>query len=101
VNVDQNGNVFFVQPWREQVREIEMTTGRVKTVAGNGTSGFSGDGGQATEARLDTPEGIAIDRSGRLYISDSYNGRVRRVDMKAGTITTVAGKGPILAHAIL
>lgn len=101
VDVDQNGNVFFVQQWRNRVRRIEMATGRVSTVAGNGESGFSGDGGPAVDARLHRPTGIAVDRNGEIYVSDSNNGRVRRVDMKTRTITTFAGNGPILPDLIL
>jgi sugar lactone lactonase YvrE len=101
VAVDQNGNVFFVQPWRERVRKVDAVTGSISTVAGNGTSGFSGDGGPATKAQFHIPEGIVLDKSGKLYISDSYNGRVRKVDMRTGTITTVAGKGRILPDLIL
>jgi trimeric autotransporter adhesin len=101
VDVDQDGNVFFVQPWRGRVRRVDASTGSVSTVAGNGESGFSGDGGPATEAQFHNPEGIAVDKTGKLYISDSDNGRVRRVDMKTGTITTVAGKGPVLPDLIL
>jgi sugar lactone lactonase YvrE len=101
IDVDPNGNIFFVQPWRERVRRVDVMTGSISTVVGNGESGFSGDGGPATKARLHQPQGIAIDKNGILYISDSHNGRVRRVDMKTGTISTVAGKGPILPDVTL
>jgi sugar lactone lactonase YvrE len=99
--VDQNGDVFFAETWSNRVQRIDATTGRITTVAGNGESGFSGDGGPATKASLHFPKGIAVDKSGNLYISDSSNGRVRRVDARSGTITTVAGKGPILPDLIL
>ncbi|MBN1422700.1 MAG: PKD domain-containing protein [Planctomycetes bacterium] len=62
------------------------------TVAGTGEPGFSGDGGPATEARFDHPSGIAVASDGTLFISDTYNNRVRRVD-PAGTITTITGTG--------
>jgi trimeric autotransporter adhesin len=62
------------------------------TVAGNGVPGYSGDGGRATEARLNGPSGIAFDAEGNLYIADVLNNRVRRVD-PSGVITTVAGTG--------
>lgn len=101
VAVDQNGNVFFVETWRNRVQRIDATTGKITTVAGDGESGFSGDGGPATKARLHFPKGIAVDKSGNLYISDSSNGRVRRVDARSGTIATIAGKGPILPDVIL
>jgi sugar lactone lactonase YvrE len=95
VAVGQNGTVFFLQTDRDRVRRFDTLTGSVSTVAGNGESGFSGDGGLATAAALHHPEGIAIDKDGNLYISDTHNNRVRRVDVKTGTITTIAGKGPV------
>jgi hypothetical protein len=62
-------------------------------VAGNGTGGFSGDGGQAISAEIHDPEGIAVDPTGNLFIVDSQNYRVRRVDHATGVITTAAGTG--------
>jgi len=64
----------------------------ITTVAGNGTSGDSGDGGPATDAQIDNPEGAALDATGNIYIADSYNSRIRKVDTN-GIITTVAGNG--------
>lgn len=64
----------------------------ITTVAGNGTKGYSGDGGDATGAQLDYPSGVAIDNNGTLYIADSGNYRVRKVDT-SGLLTTVAGNG--------
>ncbi len=69
--------------------------GTIRTVAGNGTHGFSGDGGPATEAQLWYPWGLAIDGTGNLYIADSSNFRVRKVT-PGGIITTVAGGGTVL-----
>ena len=65
----------------------------ITTVAGNGTSGFSGDGGTATSAELQNPQGIALDSSGNLYIADYNNNCVRKINTSTGIITTVAGKG--------
>ena len=67
--------------------------GIITTVAGNGTFGYAGDGGPASLAVLDTPSGVAVDAAGNLYIADSYNHRVRRVDAATGTIATYAGDG--------
>ncbi len=66
--------------------------GTINTVAGNGSLGFSGDGGPAAGARLSAPDGLAIDRMGNLFIVDNGNRRIRKVD-KSGVITTVAGSG--------
>jgi hypothetical protein len=66
--------------------------GMISVIAGTGVCGFSGDGGPATAAKLDDPNGIAFDSSGNLYFADSNNHRIRRID-RHGTITTVAGTG--------
>src|SRR5580700_7209991 len=67
--------------------------GTIAPYAGNGILGFSGDGGAATSAELDSPTGIAVDGSGNLFIADSQNNRIRRVDFATHVITTVAGSG--------
>lgn len=67
--------------------------GTVRVAAGNGSAGYSGDGGPATATRLYTPSGLAVDSGGNLFIADRWNQRVRRVDARTGTITTVAGTG--------
>jgi hypothetical protein len=87
--VDPAGDVFFTGD-RSVIRRI-TTDGAINTVAGNGTRGFSGDGGSATEAQLDVL-GIAVDNADNLFIADYGNSRVRRVSPD-GIITTVAGSG--------
>ena len=69
-----------------------MLDGIITTVAGNGNPGFSGDGGPATSAQLNFPYGVAVDRSGNLYIADSSNARIRKVGAN-GIISTYAGTG--------
>ncbi|MBI4903905.1 MAG: SMP-30/gluconolactonase/LRE family protein [Acidobacteria bacterium] len=91
VVVDANNNVYFADTGNHRVRKI-AADGTITTVAGNGTAGFAGDGGPATQARLSNPRGVALDRNGNLYIADSSNQRIRRVDGN-GTISTVAGNG--------
>jgi streptogramin lyase len=90
---DPAGNVYVADPPNQRIRRIDATTGIVTTVAGTGASGFSGDGGPATAARLNYPKGTEIAPDGSLYIADNNNHRVRRVDLGTGTITTVAGTG--------
>jgi sugar lactone lactonase YvrE len=93
VAVDLNNHLYFVQPWRCRVRRIDLFSGAVTTVAGNGEEGLSGDGSNAVRARLHFPRGIAVDKNGDLYIADTDNNRVRRVDSRTGLITTIAGRG--------
>lgn len=101
VAVDASGNLFIADNGNRRVRRVDANTGIVTTVAGNSVcqsgackGGFSGDGGPATKAELDNLSGgIALDADGNLFISDSGNHRVRRVDHTTGVITTVAGRG--------
>jgi uncharacterized protein (TIGR03437 family) len=86
---DAAGNLFFV--YQNSVLRMDAATGLLTLVAGNGTTGFSGDNGPATSAQFSSPEGIAVDSAGNLYIADTYNFRVRKVSH--GVITTVAGNG--------
>lgn len=65
----------------------------ITTVAGDGIYGFSGDGGAAINANLGRPNGVAVDAAGNLFIADTNNSRVRRVDVATGVITTAAGGG--------
>jgi uncharacterized protein (TIGR03437 family) len=89
--IDSAGNLYIADSGHSRVRKVDAG-GIISTVAGNGTTGFSGDGGAATSAQLNTPSGVALDSAGNLYICDQGNGRIRKVTT-AGTISTVAGKG--------
>jgi sugar lactone lactonase YvrE len=89
IAVDASGNLYIAEPNNGRVRKV-TADGIIHTIAGNGTSGFSGDGGPALSAQFSLPYGIAIDASGNILISDLNNGRIRKVD-PSGTITTVAG----------
>ena len=93
VAVDASGNLFIADSSNHRVRRLDAATGVITTVAGDGTSGFSGDGGPATSASLNLPRGVAVDASGNLIIADFLNSRIRRVDAATGVITTVAGDG--------
>jgi sugar lactone lactonase YvrE len=89
-----SGSVYVADTSNFRVRMIS-SGGVITTVAGNGTAGFSGDGGAAVGAQLSGPAAVALDGAGNLYIADAENHRVRRVT-PAGTVTTVAGSGGIL-----
>jgi hypothetical protein len=91
VAVDSSGNIFFGDQNNNRVREIVKATGNVITVAGNGVAGFSGDGGPATSAELNTPYNVALDAAGDLFIADGMNNRIREVVKATGNIITVAG----------
>jgi sugar lactone lactonase YvrE len=96
IAVGPDGAVYFADHVNNRVRRVD-TAGKISTYAGSGPAGlgmgsFSGDGGPATEATLQEPWGVAVDRAGMVYIADRDNARVRRVDA-GGTITTVAGNG--------
>lgn len=93
VRFDREGHMFFVEMKGEVVRRVDARTGIISTVAGNGTAGFSGDGGPATKAQLKQPHSIIIDDAGQLYICDIGNHRVRRVNLETGIIETFAGTG--------
>jgi streptogramin lyase len=91
VYVDVSGNIYAVDTKNDVIRKVDATTNIINSVAGNGTAGFSGDGGPATLAQLDYPEAVWVDSSGNMFIVDTDNCRVRRVDATTGIITTVAG----------
>ena len=91
VAVDGAGNVYIAAYGNKRIRKLD-STGTITTIAGTGGRGFSGDGGPAVEAELRNPSGVAVDGAGNLYIADTFNHRIRKVD-STGTITTVAGTG--------
>jgi uncharacterized protein (TIGR03437 family) len=91
VAFDGKGNLYVSDPTNSMVLKI-AANGSLTVVAGTGEAGFSGDGGSATDAALNDPEGIAVDGPGNLYIADTKNNRIRMVD-PAGVITTFAGNG--------
>ena len=93
VRFDRAGHVFWVERLSHCVRQLDVQTGTIRTVAGNGTGGFSGDGGPAVAAQLNEPHSIGFDRAGDLYIADVRNHRIRKVAMKTGVISTLVGNG--------
>ncbi len=92
VAVDGAGNIFVLDGGNVRVRRIDRRTGLIATVAGNGSVGYSGDGGPATSASFHFSS-IAVDASGNLYVADPVNYRIRRIDTVSGIVETIAGNG--------
>jgi sugar lactone lactonase YvrE len=90
---DAAGNLFIADSANNKIRKVTMSTGVITTVAGSGTAGNTGDGGQATSARLRTPYDVAFGPDGSMYIADRANHKIRKVNMSTGVITTFAGNG--------
>jgi sugar lactone lactonase YvrE len=93
VEVGSNGLVYIVEREGNTVRSIDPRTGLVTTLAGKGSLGYSGDGGPGAEATFRGPKEIAAAPNGDLYVVDTENHAVRRIDAKTGTVSTVAGTG--------
>ncbi len=91
VTADNEGNVYGVDPDQHLAFKVGQD-GILHVIAGHGIPGFSGDGGPARNAALRAPRGIALDKTGLIYISDTGNGRIRTVDAD-GIIRTIAGAG--------
>lgn len=90
--VAANGDIYYTDTYHHQIGRLGGS-GKVTTIAGNGYAGDSGDGGPAPEASLKTPHGVAVDNKGNVFIADSPNHRIRKVNLATGVITTVAGTG--------
>ena len=93
VRFDKDGNMFFVEMQNNIVRKVNAATGIIELIAGDGTRGFGGDDGPATQAQLSRPHSIALDNKDNLYICDIGNHRVRKVNLTTGIISTFAGTG--------
>jgi uncharacterized protein (TIGR03437 family) len=89
LDIDSAGNIYIADLANNRIRKVD-TAGIINTVAGSNGMGFGGDGGKATSALLNNPHGVAVDQTGNLYIADTNNFVVRKVDT-SGIITTVAG----------
>ena len=91
VVTDPDDNLYLLDTWNHQIRKID-SAGAITTLAGNGGAGLAGDGGPAARALLNIPTGLAIDAAGNIYVADSGNHRIRKID-SSGTISTIAGTG--------
>ena len=87
--VDNEGNIYIADTFNNRIRKISVQSGKITTIAGNGRRGFNGDGILATEASLNNPMDVDIDKKGNIFIADTANERIRMIDVKTGIILTV------------
>ena len=92
IAIDSAGDIFVADQFNNKIRKVDGKTGIVTTVAGT-HMGSNGDDGPATKAQLNMPNSVAVDAAGNIYISDFGNNKIRKVDAKTGTISTIAGDG--------
>ncbi len=93
VEIGPDGALYICEVRNHRVWRLDLKSGEVKVVAGNGTKGYSGDGGPATQAQLNEPYEVRFDRAGNMLFVEMQNQVVRKVDAKTGAISTIAGKG--------
>src|SRR5437762_786599 len=91
--IGPDGALYFCDLDNQRIRRLDLATHRVTTVAGNGQKGYRGDGGAAIDASLNMPHEVRFDAKGDIYIAERDNHVIRKVDMKTGVISTVAGTG--------
>jgi trimeric autotransporter adhesin len=93
IAIEKSEDIIIAEQKGHVVRRIKTATGIITTIAGTGSAGYSGDGGAATNARLNQPSGLFVDKQNNIYIAEYGNGTIRRIDGATGIITTVAGTG--------
>ena len=91
--IDHDDNLYIADAGNNRIRKVDLATGIITTVAGSGSPGFEGDDGSALDATFHSPHGVAVDEDKNIYIADTLNNRIRKVDSASGNITTVAGQG--------
>lgn len=99
VVLDFNGNMYLADTLNNRIRRVDAQTGLISTVAGTGLPGFSGDGGAATNAMINSPASLAMDGAGNLFFADQRNHVIRRLDAASQVITTVAGTGQVRGYS--
>jgi RHS repeat-associated protein len=93
---DRNGNLYVADTANYRIRKVTAATGNISTIAGNGTAGFSGDGGPAPNSVVNYPEGLTVDSSGDIYVADTFNNRVRVITVPQIPPITWSTPSPIL-----
>ena len=98
--LDGQCNVYISDMGHASIRKVNAVTGIITTIAGTGVTGFSGDGGPATDATLNQPYGLYSDVTGNVYFADMTNNRIRKIDAVTGIISTIAGGGTSFVDGI-
>ena len=93
VAVDSVGNLYIADTWNNRIRKVDVSTGMISSIAGTGFAGVLGDGGPASMAQVNEPEGLAVDAFNNIYIADFGNSKIRMVSSLSGNIDTFAGTG--------
>ncbi len=93
VFLDSAGNIFIADSYNNRIRKVDAATGIITTIAGDGSRSYGGDNGPATSASLSRPDHVVVDASGNIFVSDTENHRIRRIDAATKIITTYAGTG--------
>jgi sugar lactone lactonase YvrE len=93
LSIGPDGSLYIADQGNQCVREVSAATGKITTIAGNGTKGFAGDGGVATAAELNAPSAVVLDPAGNIYIADAGNNLIRKIAVTSGNIQTIAGDG--------
>lgn len=91
--LDATGNIYISDFYNHRIRKMNIATNTITTVGGNGTPGFSGDGGPATSAQINNPGDLCVDAIGNIYFIDNQNFRIRKIEATTGLISTIAGNG--------
>ena len=98
--VDTSGHLYFSDIGNGRIRMVDLNTGLISNYAASGIAGYSGDGGPATAAQISTPEGLACDAAGNLYICDADNNRLRKVTASTGVMSTFAGQNGMFGDGV-
>jgi gliding motility-associated-like protein len=93
VFIDKSGNIYIPDQLNDRIRKVDAKTNIITTIAGNGLESYAGDGGLAVNAELRKPAAVTVDSKGNIFIADTYNNVIRKVDAVSGIITTIAGTG--------
>ena len=93
IAIAKNGDIFICDGYRHNIRKIDHQTNIITTIAGNGNQGYTGDGGLSVNSQLNSPSEIALDTLGNLFIADTDNNAIRKINLQSGIISTIAGNG--------